>query len=388
MQNFCYSIPTIIYFGKGQIENLPKSILEYGKKVLLVYGGGSIKKIGIYDKVIKLFETNGIEYVELSGVEANPKLSTVKKGIQICKENEVQVVVPIGGGSVIDCAKGVAAGVKYDGDTWDLALDGSKVKDALPIVTVLTIAATGSEMDTCGVITNTETLEKQSIASPKILPKVSILDPEYTYTVSKYQTAAGVADIISHLMELYFNRVDGAYMQRKMTEALLDTCFKYGRIAVNEPDNYEARANLMWASTWAINGFLASGFAGAWFLHPMEHQLSAYYDITHGVGLALIIPPWMRKVLNEDSVDLFYEYGVNVLKIEPLADKFKVAEKAIQMTEDYFTELGIPRTLRETGITTKEKFWEMAEKAMLKGAQNAYLKLTADDIVDIYEEAF
>ncbi len=388
MQNFCYYIPTKIYFGKGEIKKLPESILEYGKKILLVYGGGSIKRTGLYDTITGLLKEHGISYVELSGVEANPRLSTVKKGIGICKENDVEVIVPVGGGSVIDCAKGIAAGVKYDGETWDLALDGSKVKEALPIVTVLTIAATGSEMDTCGVITNTETLEKQSIASDKILPKISILDPEYTYTVPKYQTAAGTADIISHLMELYFNRVEGAYMQRKMTEALLETCFHFGKIAVEEPHDYDARANLMWTSTWAINGFLASGFAGAWFLHPMEHQLSAYYDITHGVGLALIIPPWMRKVLNEDSVDLFYEYGVNVLKIEPDEDMFAVANKAIDMTEAYFKELGIPQTLREAGIPTREKFYEMAEKAMVKGAKNAYLKLTIDDIVDIYEAAF
>lgn len=388
MQDFYYHIPTEIYFGRGQIKQLPHAVKKYGKKALLVYGGGSIKKSGIYDQILEMLKEAEIDVAELSGIEANPRLTTVEKGIQICREAKADVIVPVGGGSVIDCAKAIAAGVFYDGDTWDLVLDGSKITQALPIITVLTIAATGSEMDWFGVITNTKTLEKQSIANRLLLPKASIMDPTYTFTVSKYQTAAGVADIISHLMENYFKRVEGAFMQRKMTEALLETCFRYGKVAIDEPDNYEARANLMWTSSWAINGFLSSGFAGAWFLHPIEHQLSAYYDITHGVGLALIIPPWMRKVLNEDSVDLFYEYGVNVLKIAPSEDKFQVANQAIDKTEQYFAEMGIPRTLREAGVPTRDKIPEMAEKAMEKGAKNAYFKLTTEDIIEIYEAAF
>lgn len=334
MQNFYYFIPTEVYFGKGQISHLGEALKQFGSRVLLVYGGGSVKKFGVYDAVMEEIKKAGLSVTELSGVEPNPRVTTVNKGATICKEQQIDVVLPVGGGSTIDCAKGIAAGAKYDGDAWDLVMNSSLITDALPIVAVLTVAATGSEMDEFGVISNMETNDKKGLASPLVKPKVSIMDPEYTYSVPKYHTAAGTADIMSHLFELYFKEVeDGAYMQKRMIEALLKTCIKYGPIACEKPDNYEARSNLMWASSWAINGFLKAGFAGAWSCHPMEHQLSAYYDVTHGVGLAILTPHWMRHILSDRTVDLFVEYGVNVWGIDKDLDKFDIANLAIDKTK-------------------------------------------------------
>lgn len=390
MQNFYYSIPTQVYFGKGQIEHLGESIKQYGSKVLLVYGGGSVKKYGVYDAVIAEMEKAGIEVTELSGVEPNPRVTTVNKGVAICKEKDIEVVVPVGGGSTIDCAKGIAAGAKYEGtDVWELVMDASLIKDALPIIAVLTVAATGSEMDEFGVISNLELNEKKSIVSALVKPKISIMDPTYTFSVPKYHTAAGTADIMSHLFELYFKEVEGgAYMQKRIIEGLLKTCIKYGPIACKEPDNYEARANLMWASSWAINGFLKAGFAGAWSCHPMEHQLSAYYDVTHGVGLAILTPHWMRHILNEKTVDMFVEYGVNVWDISKDKDAFDIANEAINKTQTLFDEMEIPKTFREIGINDKDNFEAMAQKAVNAGTKNCYVPLLEEDVLDIFDAAF
>lgn len=390
MQNFYYSIPTEVYFGKGQIEHLGDSVKQYGSKVLLVYGGGSVKKFGVYDAVIAELEKAGLEVTELSGVEPNPRITTVNKGAAICKEKGIEVVLPVGGGSTIDCSKGIAAGAKYSGtDVWDLVKDPSLIKDALPIVAVLTVAATGSEMDEFGVLSNLELNEKKGLASPLVKPKISIMDPTYTFSVPKYHTAAGTADIMSHLFELYFKEVeDGAFFQKRLIEGMLKTCIKYGPIACEEPDNYEARANLMWASSWAINGFLKAGFAGPWSCHPMEHQLSAYYDVTHGVGLAILTPHWMRHILSEKTVDMFVEYGVNVWGIDANKDPFDIANEAINATKALFDEMGIPKTFREIGITDKTNFEAMAEKAVGAGTPNCYVPLLVEDVLDIFDAAF
>lgn len=390
MQNFYYSIPTKVYFGKGQIDKLGDALKLYGKKILLVYGGGSIKKFGVYDAVMEEINKAGLEVIELAGVEPNPKVETVNKGAAICKKEGIEVVLPVGGGSTIDCAKGIAAAAKYDGnDAWDLVMDSSLIKEALPIVSVLTVAATGSEMDEFGVISNMTLNEKKGIASELVKPKISIMDPTYTYSVPKYHTAAGTADIMSHLFELYFKEVeDGAFFQKRLIEGILKTCIKYGPIACREPENYEARSNLMWASSWAINGFLKAGFAGAWSCHPMEHQLSAYYDVTHGVGLAIITPHWMRHILSEKTVDLFVEYGVNVWGIDSSKDPFDIANEAIDMTKALFDEMEIPKTLREIGITDKDNFEAMAKKAVNGGTGNCYIPLLEEDVLDIFDASF
>ena len=383
MNNFTYSIPTTVFFGKGQVENLPGAIKQYGKKVLMVYGGGSIKKMGPYDKIVSLFKENGIEWVELNGVEPNPRVTSVNKGVQLCRENGVEAVLAVGGGSTIDCSKVIAASVAYPGDAWDIVIGKAEITKVLPVFSVLTLSATGSEMDPTAVISNMETNDKEAVANPGMLPKASVLDPSYTFSVSKYQTAAGTADIMSHIFEVYFSRVKDAYMQDRMAEALLKTCIKYGIIAVNEPDNYEARANLMWTSSWAINGLLTMGKEVAWTVHGIEHELSAYYDITHGVGLAILTPAWMEYVLSDETVDKFAEYGVNVWDIDKSLDKYEIAHKAIDKTREYFKLMGIPSSLSELGIG-EENFEIMAEKSA-RGLDAAYVPLKKEDIIKIYK---
>lgn len=246
------------------------------------------------------------------------------------QENSIDIVLAVGGGSSIDCAKVVAAGRYYEGDAWDIVVDPGKIDKVLPIASVLTIAATGSEMDSTAVITNPETNDKIGTKHPYMAPKFSILDPVYTFTLPAKQTAAGTADIMSHIFESYFEKTQGAYLQNRMAEALLKTCIKYGAIALKEPENYEARANLMWASSLAINGLLRYGKASVWSVHPIEHVLSAYYDITHGVGLAILTPHWMKYVLDDTTVDKFAEYGVNVWNLDGNQDKYLVANTAIE----------------------------------------------------------
>lgn len=385
MDNFIYSITTKVYFGKGQVEEIGKIISTLGKKALLVYGGGSIKCNGIYDTVVKRLKESGVKFKELSGVEPNPRISTVRKGVQICRENDIDVILAIGGGSSIDCGKVIATAVDYDGDAWDLIVNPSKINKVLPIVTILTIAATGSEMDRFAVITNTDTKDKIGAGHDLMRPTISILDPTYTYTVNKYQTACGIADIMSHVLENYFNNIKG-YFQDRVCESILKTCIHYGLIAIDEPNNYEARANLMWVSSWAINDFLRVGRNVAWSIHPIEHQLSAYYDITHGAGLAILAPIWMKHVMNENTIEKFKEYGINVWNLDSNEDALSIANKAITKTSEFFKSIGLPSTLREVGIVDDTNLNIMAEKAS-HSLKYAYLPLNKEEICKIYKEA-
>lgn len=381
MENFVFHAPTEIYFGKGQIENVSKILGNYGKNVLLTYGGGSIKKNGLYDKVYELLKDFNI--VELGGVEPNPRIGTVRKGIELCRENNIDVILAVGGGSTIDCSKVVAAGYYYEGDAWDLVKDSTKITNALPLVTVLTLAATGSEMNKGAVISNPETNEKLGTTAKSMAPRASILDPEYTYTLPTIQTAAGTADIMSHVLENYFQATETAYLQDKISEGILKTCIRYCPIALKEPSNYEARANLMWASSLALNGLCGSGKSGSWSCHPIEHELSAFYDITHGVGLAIVTPRWMRYILSEKTVDKFVDYAVNVWNLELEEDKFSLANKAIDKTERFFAECGIPMNLGKLGID--DSLLEKMSHAVVvhRDLRNAYVPLTEEDVLNI-----
>lgn len=383
MENFIYSVPTKIYFGRGQISRLGEAVSACGSRALLVYGGGSIKKSGLYDTVIGILGKSSVSVTELSGVEPNPRIGSVRKGVELCRKNGIDVVLAVGGGSAIDCAKVIAAGARYEGDAWDLVKEPEKIGEVLPIVSVLTLSATGSEMDANAVITNPETNEKLGTSSESMRPKASILDPEYTFTVSGKQTAAGTADIMSHILESYFNNTKGAYIQARFAESLLKTCIRYGRIAVEKPDDYEARANLMWASSLAINGLLPAGDGVAWSVHPMEHELSAFYDITHGVGLAILTPNWMEYVLSDKTAAKFAEYGENVWGLAHEDDPRQTAREAIRKTRDYFHSLGIPSTLQEVGIG-EEKLEIMARRAAEKGLEYGFVPLGADDVLKIY----
>ena len=381
MDNFVYNIPTKVYFGKNQLGNLGKEVAYYGNKVLLCYGGGSIKKIGLYDNVMKELTESGMTVFELSGIDPNPRVDSVRKGAEICRKEGIDVVLAVGGGSTIDCAKFVCAATYYDGDAWDLLVKDLDIQKAVPLITILTLSATGSEMDNDGVISNPETDDKIGAAYDCMLPKVSFLDPTVTYSVSPYQTACGSADIMSHIIEEYFSLDNDLFMLDGVMETLMKTVIKYAPIAMECPDNYEARANLMWTSSWAINGFVHGGKTQAWSCHPMEHQLSAVYDITHGLGLAILTPRWMRYTLNEVTVDKYVQFAKNVFGIEESDDKFETAKNGIRALEKFFFEdLKLSRTLSEIGIDDSH-FREMAVKA---SQPNAFQPLLPCDIEDIY----
>lgn len=380
MRSFTYDIPTKVYFGEGQIKHLPELIKRFGNKVLLTYGGGSIKRNGIYDEVQELLAD--CEIFELSGIDPNPRIETVRQGAQICKDNDIDVILAVGGGSTIDCSKVIAAAAKYDGEPWDLVMDGSLITDALPLVDILTLSATGTEMNTNGVITNFEVKEKKGTASYFTYPYASILDPTYTYSVPKNQTSAGTADIMSHTFENYFQEEDNAFITDGLSETILRACIKYLPQALENPESYEARSNLMWASTMALNGLTSMGKGGGWTCHPIEHYLSAYYDITHAEGLAILTPRWMKYILSDKTVDRFAKYATNVWDIEPSGDKFAMAEEAIEKTYQFFKDNGLPMTLPEVGIETDEHFQEMAERP-LERLSRAYVPLNASDVVEI-----
>ena len=387
MNNFIYDIPTKVYFGKGMIEgNLGNELKKYGKNVLLTYGGGSIKKSGLYDRVKSEIESAGLKVFELSGIEPNPRIESVRVGVKICKEEHIDVVLAVGGGSTLDCSKWICAGAKVDFDPWDFFSEKwADLNGALPLITVLTLSATGSEMDAGGVITNLSTNEKQGRIHHDLYPKVSFLDPTITYSVGKFQTAAGSADIFNHIIETYFTREDGMYMLDAFMEGLMRTVVKYAPVAIKEPENYEARANLMWASSWAINGFIGMDKRKAWSCHPLEHELSAFYDITHGLGLAIITPRWLRYCLNKDTLKKYVTYGVNVFGIDPSLPPERIADLAIEKTSEFLTKtLGLPGSLSEIGIG-EENFKVMAKKACEGDVIDGFVPLRAEDIVKIYK---
>ena len=384
MIDFVFNNPTKVFFGKDQIGHLGKELAKRGKKVLLTYGGGSIKKIGVYDMVMAEIQKAGLEVYELSGIEPNPRIDSVRRGAQMCKDFGIDVILAVGGGSTIDASKWMAAGACVDFDAWEFFSTDKKPEKALPLVTVLTMAATGSEMDMIGVISNPETNEKYGRSAPCLFPRVSFLNPELTYTVGKFQTACGCVDIFSHVQETYFNPGESMFMLDSFMEGLMKTVIKYGPVALADPENYEARANLMWASSWGINGFARTCQVGGWSCHPMEHELSAFYDITHGLGLAILTPSWLEFCLSEETVDRYVKYGVNVWGINPDQEPMEIAKQSIQKTREFFFgTLGLDDKLSKVGITD-EHFALMASKACKGKVINGYKQFTPQDVETIY----
>lgn len=386
MQNFDYMTPTRLIFGRDAIAKLPEVMTRFGKKILLTYGGGSIKKIGLYQKVLEMLK--GYDIVELPGIQPNPKYDpSVLDGVRLCKEHNVDVILSVGGGSVLDCSKAIAAGAKYDGDPWDLISYKVKAKAALPIVDILTLAATGSEYDCGGVISRTETNDKIGYIDPLLFPVVSILEPVYTFTVSKKQTAAGIADAMNHTIEQYFVE-DSTLLNDGFCESMLRSLMTNGRKCLENPEDYTARAEMMLACTYGCNGILALGNSySGWPCHGIEHALSAYYDITHGEGLAIITPRWMRHILSERTMDRFVKYGINVFGIDPTLPKQEIAGKAIDATYEFFESINIPMHLREVGIDDS-RIDEMAHHiAVNEGLDKAYAPLTEQDIKEILLES-
>jgi len=380
MQNFNYFIPTEILFGRGQIKNLGRKLRDFDR-ILFVWGGGSIKKNNIYEKVIDQLENK--TYFELSRIKPNPRISSVKKGIKICRNKKIDFILAVGGGSVIDCAKGIAAGVPYTGDVWDFFMKKVTIKKALPVGSVLTLAASASEMNASAVISNEEIQQKLAITSRFLRPKFSILDPTYTMTVPKMPTAAGIVDIMCHVFEQYFDATKGAYLSDRLAEGILKTCIKYGPIVLGNPNDYEARANIMWAGSLALNGLLSSGKEGDFASHKIEHLVSAVYDLAHGVGLAILFPNWMKYVMDE-NIDKFVEYAVNIWNVHDTGDKANTAKSGIQKTREFFSSLGVPKTFSEVNIN-EERYEEMAEKAVYFGEIGHFKKLKKEDVIEIFK---
>lgn len=352
----------------------------------------SAKASGLYDQVTGLLADNGFKTVELSGIEPNPRIESVREGVKLIRDNELDVILAVGGGSVVDAAKVIAAAVYHDGDAWDLIEDRSLVGKAVPIVDILTLAATGTEMNRNAVISNLSINEKRGTSGWELIPRASFLDPTLTYTVSKWQTAAGSADMMSHLFEQYFDRTEGVDMQDRVAEGILKTVIQHAPVAMKEPDNYTARSNLLWSSTWALNGLVGRGRSGGWTCRAIEHELSAYYDITHGVGLAIITPRWMKYCLDKDATAhaKFATYARNVWGLSEGSDE-ELARVAVKKTYDFFkNELEIPMTLPEVGIETQELVAEMSQQAVLHGdlGRDKFVNLNVTDVESIISASF
>ncbi|MBO4831640.1 MAG: iron-containing alcohol dehydrogenase [Oscillospiraceae bacterium] len=387
MQNFDYQTPTRLIFGRGAVdEKLAEVMSRFGEKVLLTYGGGSIRKIGLYDRVKEILKDK--EIYELPDIQPNPKYDpSVLDGVKICKEHGIDVILSVGGGSVLDCSKAIAAGAKYDGDPWDLISYKATAEDALPIVDIITLAATGSEYDPGGVISRTETNDKIGYVDPHLFPAVSFLDPVYTFSVSRKQTAAGCADAMNHIMEQYFCE-DSTLLNDGFMEAGLKSLMINAKKCLEDPEDYEARAEMMLCCTYGCNGIYALGSSDSgWPCHAIEHALSAYYDITHGEGLAIITPRWMEHILSGKTVGRFVKYGVNVFGIDPDQDEYNIARQAIDATYRFFESIGIPMHLRDVGIDGS-RIGEMAHHiAVNEGLENAWIPLDENDLVKILTES-
>ena len=387
MNDFIFHNPDKVYFGRNQIENLPGELLNFGKKVLLVYGGGSIKRNGLYDKVVSLIKDNGMELFELSGVEPNPRHTTANKGAAICKKEGIDVVLAVGGGSTIDCAKGVAAAaLTDDGDVWPIVSSGTWVMEALPVVVILTNAATGSEMDAWSVISNMETNEKIGLGGSALIPKVAFENPELSYSLPAYQTACGAFDIFNHVLDNYYLAGDATFdLILDMQEAVMRAVVKWTPVALKEPENYEARANLMWASSMALNTVLDAGTVHACACHNMEHELSAYYDITHGHGLAILTPRWLTYILNKTTAPAICRLGEKVFGLAKSDDVTDGAKKAIEAVSTFaFETLGLEPKLSKLGID-ETHFKAMALHACGEKGIGGIRSLDVDDVVNIYK---
>jgi alcohol dehydrogenase YqhD (iron-dependent ADH family) len=391
MEDFWYYVPTRINFGPSCFQYFIDAIHQWGTKPLIVYGGGSIKRNGAYDAVVNRLNEAGIAFAEMGGVEPNPRYESVLKGNEICRAEKCDILLPIGGASSIDCAKSIAATVFYDGDPWDIISKKVSVGKVLPVIAVPTLAAAGSEMSTSSVISRMDINEKAGYSSPSMRPKASFLNPEFTFTQPRRQTAAGVADAISHVMESYFSNVPSAYLQAKFGEALFSTLFHYGQLVCDEPNNYEARSNVMWACCWAINGLTVKGNPVGWSMHKLEHELSAFYDVTHGEGLAIIMPAWLTWMLTEENAYRYLGYLQASFGIDPSGmNKMDAARLAIEKTKEYFKRMGLPLRLRDIGIE-ESMLPKMAHEASVIGKDyfaKAFRKLDEKSALEIYKLAY
>ncbi len=378
MENFTYQCGTKIIFGRGTEKFAGEETKKIGGKVLLHYGTGSAIRSGLYDKVTDSLKKAGVSFIELAGVVPNPRLALVNEGIRICRENGIGAILAIGGGSVIDSAKAIAAGVCYNGDVWDIFEKHAPIEKALPLGVVLTIPASGSESSPDMVITNGR---KLAAGSNLLRPAFAIMNPELTFTLPPYQTSCGVADMMAHIIERYFTTTRHVDLTDKLCEATLRSIIRNARLVMKKPDDYDSRAELMLAATVAHNGSLGLGREEDWASHRIEHELSAIYDIAHGAGLAVIIPAWMKYVYKHDG-KRFEQFAKEVWGIE----REEAALAGIEATKNFFGEIGLPTTLKELKIDGT-KLEEMAEQCTKKGPLGSFVKLNAADVLKIYEMA-
>ena len=386
MENFTYRSPTKIIFGKGTENRVGTETVKYGKKVLLHYGGGSIKKYGLYERVLKSLKDAGMEVIELGGVQPNPRLSLVKKGIDICRREKVDIILAVGGGSAIDSAKTIASGVPYDGDVWDFFAGKAELKEIIPVGVVLTIPASGSESSNSSVVTNEDGMYKKGFTSELLRPEFAILNPENTFTLPQYQTACGSTDIMAHIMERYFTTVKNVELTDRLCEAALKTVINNTYEVLIEPDNYAARAEIMWTGSIAHNNLLGTGRIGDWAPHKIEMEISGLYDLAHGAGLAIIFPAWMKYVYKND-IERFAQFAARVWNVEPdFNDTEKTAFSGIEKLENFFKEIGMPATLKEANIPY-DRLEEMAEKCTEMGPVGNFIKLDRNDVLKILEIA-
>jgi alcohol dehydrogenase YqhD (iron-dependent ADH family) len=391
MQNFVFYAPAEIVFGRGTQKETGALLKRHAKKALIHYGGGSIKKSGLYDEITASIKAAGVEYVELGGVKPNPRLSLVHEGIALCKKENVDFILAVGGGSAIDSAKAIAMGVYYNGDVWDIYEQGKAIEKALPVATVLTIPAAGSESSGDTVITNEETQRKYGYGSPLLRPVFSVINPELFYTLPKNQIANGVADMMSHVFERYFTNTTHTDLTDGLCETVLRTIIKNAPIVYGDPKNYDAWAEIGFGGTVAHNGLVGMGREQDWACHGMEHELSALNDVAHGAGLAVLTPAWMRYVY-ETNINMFVQFAVNVMGVQgSYRDPGAIVLEAIARLGEFFRKLGLPSTLGELGIH-EDSFELMAKKASgaafnrekpLGGLKKLYWK----DVLEIYRLA-
>ncbi len=362
MLNFDFYSPARLVFGRGEEDRIGELLKPHAKKVLLHYGGGSIKKSGLYDRVVKSLQGAGVSFVELGGVKPNPRLALVHEGIALCKKEGVDLILAVGGGSAIDSAKAIAMGVYYDGDVWDVYEEGKEIAKALPVATVLTIPAAGSEASGDTVITNEEKQLKYGYGSPRLRPLLSIVNPELFFTLPKNQIANGVADMMSHVFERYFTNTLHTDLTDALCEATLKTIMKNAPLVLSDPADYDAWSEVGFSGTVAHNGLVGMGRQQDWACHGMEHELSALYDVAHGAGLAVLTPAWMTYVYR-DNIPMFTQFALNVMGVEgSLRDPEALILEAIDRLRRFFRRMGLPGTLAELGIGP-EKLELMAKKA-------------------------
>jgi len=388
MVDFTFRNSCEIVFGRDTECQVGALVKKYGgRKVLLHYGGGSIKKSGLYDRVTEALRREGILFEELGGVQPNPVWSLVLEGVSMCRERGLDFILAVGGGSVIDSAKAIATKLVYDGDLWaDCFIGLKKVTNALPVGTVLTIPAAGSEMSESMVITREEVGFKAGAGGQAIIPVFSILNPVLTYTLPPYQVACGAADMLAHMMERYFTQVRHVTVSDRMLEGAMKSVVKLAPLAQRQPENYDIRAELMWAGTVAHNNFLGCGRIGDWASHGMEHQLSALYGIAHGAGLAIVIPAWMKYVCESDMAR-FARFATHVMDIDPEGkQEHAVVAEGISALEAFYAEIGLPTRFSEAGIPS-DHVDELSRMACIKGPVGRFQPLEEEDIKAIYKLA-